>query len=212
MRYLIVNADDFGYSPSINRGIIQAHTSGIVTSTSVMVDGFAAAEAAGLSRYPELSVGLHFWVTDFTNLQQELERQVALFVDIVGAEPDHVDTHKLYTSLDGFKNVLPAYARQKRIPLREYNPAKFIDSFFGMHSGGDVSLARLKAAIDEATSEYNELMCHVGYSDDYLREHSSYNDKREDELASICDPAIKEYISGKGLQLCNWKQVPFGDS
>ncbi len=47
-RYLIVNADDFGYSYGINKGIIEAHTKGIVTSTSVMVDSIAAHEAVNL--------------------------------------------------------------------------------------------------------------------------------------------------------------------
>ena len=36
-RHLIVNADDFGQSAGINRGIIEAHEHGIVTSTSLMV-------------------------------------------------------------------------------------------------------------------------------------------------------------------------------
>jgi chitin disaccharide deacetylase len=35
MKLLIVNADDFGYSYSINRGIVESHVKGIVTSTSV---------------------------------------------------------------------------------------------------------------------------------------------------------------------------------
>ena len=43
-RYLIVNADDFGQSPGINRGVIEAHENGIVTSASLMVRWPAAAE------------------------------------------------------------------------------------------------------------------------------------------------------------------------
>ena len=39
MRYLIVNADDFGLSHGVNRGVMQAHTAGILTSTSLMVYG-----------------------------------------------------------------------------------------------------------------------------------------------------------------------------
>ena len=37
MRGLIVNADDFGLTAGITRGILRAHDEGIVTSTSLMV-------------------------------------------------------------------------------------------------------------------------------------------------------------------------------
>jgi predicted glycoside hydrolase/deacetylase ChbG (UPF0249 family) len=210
MRYLIVNADDFGYSLGINKGIIEAHTKGIVTSTSVMVDAIAADEAANLTRYKDLSIGLHFEVKNFDGVAVELERQVAKFISIVGKRPDHIDTHKIYTSNEGFRKVLPAYARRHDIPLRELSGIKFIDSFFGMHSDGDVSVERLKSAIDQAADEYNELMCHVGYSDDYLRGKSSYSDKREEELASICSPAIKMYLQEKQIELISWNR--FGTS
>src|SRR5688572_28379081 len=59
-RHLIVNADDFGFSPGVNRGIAEAHERGIVTSASLMVRWPAAAAAASYARArPELSVGLH---------------------------------------------------------------------------------------------------------------------------------------------------------
>src|SRR5205823_2526669 len=60
MKYLIVNGDDFGATPGINRGIIEAHQQGILTSASLMVDAPSAEEAVALSRSaPALSVGLH---------------------------------------------------------------------------------------------------------------------------------------------------------
>ena len=59
-RFLIINADDFGYSYSINKGVIEAIENGIVTSTSIMVDAIAADEAKDLTKYPNLSIGLHF--------------------------------------------------------------------------------------------------------------------------------------------------------
>ncbi len=65
MRRLIVNADDFGRSPGINAGVLEAHARGIVTSATVMVLEKAAArgirEAA--ERAPALSLGLHFALT-----------------------------------------------------------------------------------------------------------------------------------------------------
>lgn len=209
MKYLIINADDFGYSFSVNKGIIEAHTKGVVTSTSVLVDAIAAKEAAKLKQYPELSVGLHFYVTDFANVRDELDRQIDKFVSIVGAMPDHIDTHKIHlTRHEGYGTVLPEYSKKHAIPLRQLSGVKFIESFFGMPNPGAVSLEQLKRSIDEATEEYNEIMCHVGYSDDYLREHSSYNDLREQELRAITDPTIRQYIEDKGLTLCGWGRVP----
>ena len=59
-RELIVNADDFGRSPGVNRGIVRAHEHGVVTSASLMVRWAAAPEAARYARErPDLSLGLH---------------------------------------------------------------------------------------------------------------------------------------------------------
>ena len=54
MRTLIVNADDFGLSPGVNDGVLQAHVAGIVTSASLMV----RRRAAGRRRR---GIGLWLW-------------------------------------------------------------------------------------------------------------------------------------------------------
>jgi hopanoid biosynthesis associated protein HpnK len=57
---LIVNADDFGRSPSINQAVIRAHREGILTTASLMVNETAFDEAVGMARQcPTLGVGLH---------------------------------------------------------------------------------------------------------------------------------------------------------
>jgi len=59
-RRLIVNADDFGRSHSINQAVIRAHQEGILTTASLMVNEPACAEAVSLARAnPRLGVGLH---------------------------------------------------------------------------------------------------------------------------------------------------------
>jgi hopanoid biosynthesis associated protein HpnK len=59
-RRLIVSGDDFGAAHEVNAGIVRAHADGILTSTSLMVTGGAAAEAVALARaHPRLAVGLH---------------------------------------------------------------------------------------------------------------------------------------------------------
>src|SRR5882724_5151255 len=59
-RRLIVNADDFGRSTSINQAVIRAHREGILTSASLMVNEPGLDEAVSLARnHPGLGVGLH---------------------------------------------------------------------------------------------------------------------------------------------------------
>jgi chitin disaccharide deacetylase len=57
---LIVNADDFGLSRSVNEAVIRAHREGILTTASLMVGETGFAEAVQLAREnPKLGVGLH---------------------------------------------------------------------------------------------------------------------------------------------------------
>jgi hopanoid biosynthesis associated protein HpnK len=59
-RRLIVNADDFGGSHSINEAVIRAHREGILTSASLMVNEASCGEAVELAKQnPQLGVGLH---------------------------------------------------------------------------------------------------------------------------------------------------------
>ena len=63
MVQIVLNADDFGASASINTAIVRAHRQGVLTSASLIVTGDAAAEAVALAREaPELAVGLHLVV------------------------------------------------------------------------------------------------------------------------------------------------------
>ena len=65
MKQLIVNADDFGLTPGVNRGILQAFQDGIVTSASLLVTGSAFEDAVALAQQnPELDVGLHLTLVE----------------------------------------------------------------------------------------------------------------------------------------------------
>lgn len=67
MRRLIVNADDFGFTAGINRAIVEAHTRGIVTSSTLMANGPAFEDAVALAgTLPRLSVGCHIVLIDGT--------------------------------------------------------------------------------------------------------------------------------------------------
>jgi hopanoid biosynthesis associated protein HpnK len=60
MKRLIVNADDFGVTRGVNRGIIRCFREGIVRSTTIMANGDAFDDAVELARAnPELGIGVH---------------------------------------------------------------------------------------------------------------------------------------------------------
>ena len=61
---LIVHGDDFGFSESINHGIVRAHTDGILTSASLAAAGSAFDQAVALARaHPTLDLGVHLTLT-----------------------------------------------------------------------------------------------------------------------------------------------------
>ena len=65
MRRLIVNADDLGFTAGVNRAILEAHTRGIVTSSTLMAKGRAFDDAVKLAKLaPQLSIGCHVVLTD----------------------------------------------------------------------------------------------------------------------------------------------------
>ncbi len=65
MRRLIINADDFGFTAGVNRAIVEAHSRGIVTSSTLMANGIAFANAVELAHsVPLLSLGCHVVLID----------------------------------------------------------------------------------------------------------------------------------------------------
>jgi hopanoid biosynthesis associated protein HpnK len=65
VRRLIINADDFGYTSGVNRAIVEAHTHGVVTSSTLMAKGAAFFEAVQMAKtMPRLSVGCHVVLID----------------------------------------------------------------------------------------------------------------------------------------------------
>jgi chitin disaccharide deacetylase len=65
VKTLIVNADDFGWSAGVNRGIADTHRAGIVTSASLLANGPAFQNAIELARStPGLGIGIHLNLSD----------------------------------------------------------------------------------------------------------------------------------------------------
>ncbi|MEX0933684.1 MAG: ChbG/HpnK family deacetylase [Candidatus Paceibacterota bacterium] len=217
MKKVIINADDFGYSSSINRGILEAIKNDVVTSTSVMVYGRAVDEVTELSDIEDISVGLHVHMEKtILNPQEEFEKQVEMFIRLLGKAPDHIDVHKPRSSdMSQLIPLLKKYSKDYKVPVRELNHAESIKDFFGINvkneNGVDqerVSVESLLRILRELKEGVSEIMTHAGYSDDELRGMSSYNDTREIELQTLTDKRVINYFGEHPeIQLINWKDV-----
>lgn len=96
MRKLIVNADDFGLTAGVNRAIVETHTAGVVSSTTLMANGLQFDDAVTLARAtPSLSVGCHVVLVDGTPVSPT--HTVDTLRAIRSAEPEN-----FYTSLSAF--------------------------------------------------------------------------------------------------------------
>ena len=73
MRRLIINSDDFGLTPGVNRAIAEANRSGVLTSATIMANASAFTEAAILAKaQPALKTGCHIVLIDGDPVSESL--------------------------------------------------------------------------------------------------------------------------------------------
>ena len=220
---LIVNADDFGRSSSINRGVARAHDEGIVTSTSAMVRWPAVEEAAAMARdRPDLSVGLHFdlseWVyrdgdwmplyqvvaDDRTAVEAELAAQLAQFISLFGRQPTHLDSHQHRHLEEPVRSVVVEAGSRLGVPVRGCSAGvAYRGDFYGQTGTGEPlpeaitveALLRLLASLPPGVTE---LGCHPAAEPE---EESTYSTERPRELEALCDPRVRGAVQAEGIEL-----------
>jgi predicted glycoside hydrolase/deacetylase ChbG (UPF0249 family) len=209
---LIVNADDFGNAVGVNDGIIEAHVTGILTSTSLMVDRPAAADAARVAReHPRLSVGLHYVedgpeIDEPGHIARTFAAQLARFRELTGSEPTHVDSHH-HVHLTRMSTFAPL-VEPLGVPLRGDGRVTYLGAFYAQPRRGVVDLDRVRTPFllellsREATGEWAELGCHPAHVTDDLR--SGYSGEREVELATLTEPDLHARIETLGLTLASF--------
>jgi predicted glycoside hydrolase/deacetylase ChbG (UPF0249 family) len=229
-RYLIVNADDFGLSVGVNRGIIRAHEQGIVTSTSLMVRWPAAAEAARYAlQRPRLSVGLHLdlvewiyrdyeWVPryqvvppdDEGAVAAEVSRQLEAFRRLLGRAPTHLDSHQHVHRNEPVRAVVSQLAQKLSVPLRSFTPqVQYCGDFYGQTGEGDphpkgISLEGMLKIVQNLPAGVSELGCHPG-EDEHL--DSVYRIERMQEVAVLCHPQVRAALESNEVVLCSFADL-----
>jgi len=229
-RTLIVNADDFGQSAGVNRGIIEAHERGIVTSASLMVRWPHVEEAAAYARsHRSLAVGLHVdlgewrfrdgaWHAayevvshdDRPAIAAEVQRQLQRFRDLVGDDPTHLDSHQHVHRTGPVRRVLRELSESLVLPLRHVTETvRYCGDFYGQETTGEPlhaairpeALAALVAALPPGVTE---LACHPGFADDL---DSMYAAERAMEVAALCDPRVTRALGAHGIALVSFREV-----
>jgi chitin disaccharide deacetylase len=227
-RVLIVNADDFGRSAGVNRGVIQAHEEGIVTSATLMVRWPAAEEAAEYARSSSLSVGLHLdlgewehrdgeWHTRYRVIETDSEeavaaeigRQLDRFEALIGAPPSHLDSHQHVHLRDPVRTAVWRVAHRLRSPVRQLTPGISYVGFHGQGPNGDpipeaISVEALVRTIEELEPGVTELGCHPAADADHP---SAYGRERLRELEVLCDPMVAAAIDRAGVALRSFSDL-----
>lgn len=218
-RHVIFNADDFGASTGINRGIVECHRRGVVTSTSLMVDGGAAREAAALAQdHPGLAVGLHFDVVgeddrnfdldDTAAVGTEFRRQLGRFVDLIGRAPTHIDLHKHTHRRPHLFPLFREWVAPLKVPLRDDGRVKYVGGFYAQWEWKVTDLDYVSVAFlvkilrEEAAPGWTEFSCHPGYmTPDFT---SVYGAEREAEIHTLTDPKVRATIDALGYVLVSY--------
>jgi chitin disaccharide deacetylase len=229
-RRLIVNADDFGRSYGINRGVFAAHERGIVTSASLMVRWPAARDSVLYARRaPELGLGLHvdlaewayaarewrpvYEVVDLRDdeaVRAEVWRQVERFDALYGAYPSHLDSHQHVHRSEPVRSTMLEVAAELGVVLRgEDRGVAYCGDFHGQNGRGEriheaitnEALVEIVTALGPGTTE---LACHPGLGDE---SGSVYSDERDAEVAVLCDPAVRIAIEACDVSLMSFRGV-----
>ena len=218
-RFLIVNADDFGLSNGVNRGIIETHVRGIVTSASLLVNGAGAEAAARLAHeHPALSVGLHADLSGprfdgapdtLSAAGDELERQFETFRRLMGRLPTHIDSHHHVHLRHNVAHLFVELGERYGLPVRGLSPVTFIGAFYGQWPVGQSAVARVSPSalislLDGIGPGVYALGCHPGYVEPKVDD--IYGPEREVELRTLTDGRVRAAVARCRISLVNYHQ------
>lgn len=211
-RLVVVVADDLGYDPAIDAGILEAHRAGVVTATSALVGG-PFARAAIREAPATLAVGLHLELPFGTGEEragQEILRQLRAFEEARGAPPTHLDGHKHVHAEPAVLAAVLRVAGPLGLRVRALDPAmrdrirsagaRAADRFVG-----DADLRpcwtpeALAAAARCVLPGTTEIMIHPGYLPRHVR--TSFAAEREEELRAATAPAVRAAFAAVGARL-----------
>ena len=200
-RRLIITADDYGYWPSYNEGILAAIEAGAVNSVSAMVDREYCDPAPLLESGVEVGLHLEFegrWgprsgAPARTNLRVQIDR----FTDLFHRWPAYIDGHQHCHARPELATPVFQAAQQMKVPVRSVNP----DHRQWLRERGvatpDLLIGRMRSSDPAEPPELRRLpagvtewMTHPGYPDP--ESGSEYDLARREDLDEILRAHVRE--------------------
>lgn len=163
---------------------------------------------------------------DLDEVKAEWRLQVERFIRAAGRKPTHLDSHhhSSYFTAGLFRAMLEL-AQEYDCPIRRNTtadvagtedqipglmkefavrqPDHFIDAFYDDGATHE-NLLRLLADLGDGVSE---LMCHPGRVDEAFARESVYNFQRERELKILTDPAVRQAVLAKDIDLISFAEL-----
>jgi predicted glycoside hydrolase/deacetylase ChbG (UPF0249 family) len=218
---LIITADDYGYRPSYNRGILEAARAGAVDAVSAMVRRDACHPQPLLAAGVE--IGLHVELPEpGTRAASAAEQEAALaalreqldrFESLFGRPAAYLDGHHHCHARAGLAEAMADEARQQGLAVRSIDAAHrrllrrmgvaTPDRLVGRFTDEEAALPEeLRPAVEDGTRlppGVTEWMVHPGYPDPSFDPGSDYDRGREEDLDLLLGLRLQSRFAGARL-------------
>lgn len=154
-------------------------------------------------------------LVDLDDAVREAEAQYIRFKEITGREPAYFEAHAI--SSENLWKALKIVADRYNLPFNYMTPDTKIGSFCdkpvaaclmeSMNSDYEPYETLKKAVANAREDMPNIFVCHPGYVDDYLLNHSSLTINRTKEVAMLCDPKVREYLNEHDVKLLSYEEI-----
>ena len=202
---LVINADDYGYAPSYDAGVLAAAEAGAIDGASVMAvrepDPRPLLETA-------VAIGLHL------EASPSVAEQAAAFERLVGRVPDYIDGHHHAHAREELAGEVAELAVRLGVPVRSVDPdhrAFLRDRGVGTPDRLIGRLAESEPALPTAIAEWlagaapepgvTEWMVHPGRPDPSTG--SAYDAGRAEDLALLLELGNRGRWAERGIRRCS---------
>jgi predicted glycoside hydrolase/deacetylase ChbG (UPF0249 family) len=194
MKYLIINAEDFGFSKVFNEKILELAERELISSVSVMVNHInenqedQVKKLIEISKNHNLSVGLHLEFLD-EEFQPAIEKQYEKFISIFQFKPTHINLHKSKFLKESYPLIMK-FCKKEKVPCRnheiETGVTGVIQTDNPVFSGTRKVFRELQLILEDLKEEESyEVLFHPGNYDPKCE--SNLNREREFDIKKIED-------------------------